>query len=142
SDLPKSAARIILAALSKNPERRYADAREMGDRLADALRPATPPPDGPAYHKAGDQLEVAHVLYLDMAGYSALPMEDQREQLQRLQDLVSRTNHFVEAEKQRELIALAAGDGMALVFFGDPTAAAECALEIATALRQHPELRL
>jgi len=142
SDIPDAAVKIVLRALSVNPKDRFERASDMGDRLAEALRPdqqstiVTPRPQRP------DQLEVAHVLFLDLVGYSTLAMEDQRELLKELQDLVRQAPHFVEAEKLKDLIALPTGDGMALVFFGDPTSAAECALEIALAIREHPAIKL
>ncbi len=71
-----------------------------------------------------NRLEFAHVLFLDLVGYSAMLMDQQREYLGRLQRIVQGMAEYSAAEKRKELIALPTGDGMALVFFGDPTAAA------------------
>jgi len=142
SDIPDAAVKIVVKALSEHPNDRFESAREMGDRLAEALRPAEPSTIVTPRPQRPDQLEVAHVLFLDLVGYSTLAMEDQRELLGQLQDLVRQAPHFVEADKQRDLIALPTGDGMALVFFGDPTSAADCALEIALALHEHPAIKL
>jgi len=142
SEIPDAAVKIVLKALSENPNNRFGRASEMGDRLAESLRPAEPSTIVTPRPQRPDQLEVAHVLFLDLVGYSTLAMEDQRELLRELQDLVRQAPHFVEADKQHDLIALPTGDGMALVFFGDPTAAAECALEIALAIREHPAIKL
>lgn len=89
-----------------------------------------------------EHLELSHVLFLDLVGYSIMDMEAQRKSLEDLQGLIGQTPHFVEAERTGNLIALPTGDGMALLFFGDPTCAAECALEISRATRQNPVLRM
>ena len=144
-DVPEAAAKAIARAMSKDPQQRFENAREMGDRLAEALRPMGSAPSEATYAAPvfdPDQLQVAHVLFLDIVKYSTLPMEEQRDLLRELQDLVRQTEHFLEAEKRRELVALPTGDGMALVFFGDPTVAAECSLEIARAIGDHPKLKL
>lgn len=146
-DIPAAAVEIVVKALSADPKQRHTSARELGDRLAAALRPAaaSSAPEQPPYQTArspGDQVEIAHVLFLDLVGYATLAMENQRGLLKQLQDLVRQTPHFLDAERRRDLIALPAGDGMALVFFGDPTSAVECALEIARATGEHPMLKL
>jgi class 3 adenylate cyclase len=88
------------------------------------------------------RLEMAHVLYLDLVGYSKLSMEEQRKTLLDLQRLMRATTTFVRSEASKELIALPTGDGMALVFFGDPTSAAQCAIEISQATRSSPAANL
>jgi class 3 adenylate cyclase/tRNA A-37 threonylcarbamoyl transferase component Bud32 len=146
AEIPPAAQNVILKALAFEASERYSSAREMGDLLADALMGA--PSTGPATEatratvQPSDRLEIAHVLFLDLVGFSTLAMEDQRTLLDTLQSLVRATPHFVEAERARELIALPTGDGMALVFFGNPIAAAECALEIARAVRVNPAIQL
>ncbi|HEY2103882.1 MAG TPA: hypothetical protein VGH08_11590, partial [Chthoniobacterales bacterium] len=76
------------------------------------------------------QLEIAHVLFMDVVGYSQLLINDQSEILQQLNEIVRETPHFREAEAAGKLIRLPTGDGMALVFFNNPEAPAQCALEI------------
>ncbi|MBI3922679.1 MAG: AAA-like domain-containing protein [Armatimonadetes bacterium] len=88
------------------------------------------------------QLEIAHVLFMDIVGYSRLPMEQQTRLIQELQHIVRETSEFRRAEEADELIRLPTGDGMALVFFRDPAAPVRCAIEIARAARQHGELPL
>jgi hypothetical protein len=85
-------------------------------------------------------LELAHVLFLDIVSYSLLLMDAQRDAITKLQCIVRSTPQFIAAEKTHEVIALPTGDGMALIFFGDPTRAAECAIEIARALKSEPQL--
>jgi class 3 adenylate cyclase/tetratricopeptide (TPR) repeat protein len=90
----------------------------------------------------GLTLEIACVLFLDIVGYSKLPMERQHALLADLQALVRETSEFQRAQKRRQLISLPTGDGMALVFFGDPAGGARCALELSRMLRTHPGIQL
>ena len=66
----------------------------------------------------------------------------QSELLRELNEVVSGTNEFREAEAEGKLIRLPTGDGMALVFRTDPEAPAQCAVEIARALKEHPRIAL
>lgn len=91
---------------------------------------------------ATPQLEIAHVLFMDLVEYSRLPMEEQPRQLAELQELVRSTAEFRRAEAAGELIRLPTGDGMALVFFRDPVAPVQCAIQIARPLRERPHLKL
>ena len=88
------------------------------------------------------KLEMAHVLFMDIVGYSKLPMDHQEAVLHSLQVVVSTTSEFLRAQSSNEIIRLPTGDGMALVFFGDAEAAARCALEVGMALKSHPEIPL
>src|SRR5439155_7472388 len=56
--------------------------------------------------------------------------------------VVKNTERFRRAEAEGKLVRIPTGDGMALVFFDDPQAPIECAMEIAAALKSHPEIRL
>ena len=88
------------------------------------------------------QAEIAHVLFMDVVGYSKLLIDDQRDVQEQLNQIVRGTDQFRAAEKEGELIRLPSGDGMALVFFSNPEAPVRCALEISKALKDHPELQL
>src|SRR5438309_8372895 len=88
------------------------------------------------------RLEIAHVLFIDIVGYSKLLVKQQSELLRELNEIVSGTKEFREAESAGKLIRLPTGDGMALVFRTDPEAPAECAMEIARALKSHPAIQL
>jgi eukaryotic-like serine/threonine-protein kinase len=88
------------------------------------------------------KLEMAHVLFMDIVGYSKLPMDHQKAELHSLQELVSATPEFLRAQASHEIIRLPTGDGMALVFFDDAEAAARCALEVSRALKSYPEILL
>jgi len=87
-------------------------------------------------------LEIAHVLFVDIVGYSKLLINDQRRLLEVLNQLVRGTEQFRVAEQNGRLISIPTGDGMALVFYQSPEAPVECALELARADQAHPELRL
>jgi TolB-like protein/class 3 adenylate cyclase/Flp pilus assembly protein TadD len=88
------------------------------------------------------ELEIAHVLFVDIVGYSKLPVTEQRALVDRLNEVVRSTDEFQVAEKVGRLIKIPTGDGMALVFYQNPEAPVECALEIARGLKDKPALRL
>src|SRR5713101_4729526 len=96
----------------------------------------------PAEIKKEIQLEIAHVLFIDIVGYSKLVINEQRALLDTLNQIVRGTDQFRSAEAASRLIKIPTGDGMALVFYNSPEAPVECALEISRALKEHPELRL
>jgi serine/threonine-protein kinase len=85
-------------------------------------------------------LEIAHVLFLDIVGYSKLLINEQRELLEELNQIVRDTEAFRAAEAAGKLIRLPTGDGMALVFSTTPESPVQCALEISRALKSRPEL--
>src|SRR5213594_230156 len=88
------------------------------------------------------ELEIAHVLFTDIVGYSKLPINQQRALVERLNEIVRGTDEFQAAETARRLITIPTGDGITLVFYDNPETPAECALEISRALKKHPELQL
>jgi adenylate cyclase len=86
------------------------------------------------------KFEIGHVLFIDIVGYSKLLINEQSEQLETLKAIVRGTEQFQKAEAQGKLLRLPTGDGGALVFRTTPEAPVLCALEIAKALKAHPEL--
>ena len=88
------------------------------------------------------KFEIGHVLFIDIVGYSKLLINEQSEQLQTLREIVRGTEQFRLAEAEGKLVRLPTGDGGALVFRTSPEAPALCALEIAKALKNNPELRV
>jgi TolB-like protein/class 3 adenylate cyclase len=88
------------------------------------------------------QLEIAHLLLIDVVGYSKLLVNDQIESLQELNRIVRSTDCFRAAEAKDKLIRLPTGDGMALLFFENLEQPVRCALEIAEALRTRPEIQV
>ncbi len=90
--------------------------------------------------KTKPRLEIAHVLFIDIVGYSKLLTDEQSEALQELNQIVRNTEAAREAEAAGQLIILPTGDGMAMVFTGSVEGPAECALEVSQALRAQPSL--
>jgi eukaryotic-like serine/threonine-protein kinase len=88
------------------------------------------------------KFEIGHVLFIDIVGYSKLLINQQSEQIQKLKEIVRGTEQVRLAEAERKLLRLPTGDGGALVFRTSPEAPVLCALEIATELKKHPELRV
>ena len=88
------------------------------------------------------QLEIAHVLFVDIVGYSKLSINDQRAAIDELNQIVRSSEQFQNAENANRLIKIPTGDGMALVFYKSPEEPVECALEISRALKEHRQLRM
>src|ERR1043166_5434997 len=88
------------------------------------------------------KLEIAHVLFVDIVGYSKLLHNEQSEVLRELNDIVRNTAQFRAADTAGALLRLPTGDGMALIFRNSPEAPAQCALEIAEALKSRSRIQL
>jgi TolB-like protein/Tfp pilus assembly protein PilF/class 3 adenylate cyclase len=88
------------------------------------------------------QLEIAHVLFIDIVGYSKLSINDQRAAIDELTQAVRASEQFQNAEAAARLIKIPTGDGMALVFYKSPEEPVKCALEISRALKGHAKIKL
>jgi class 3 adenylate cyclase len=88
------------------------------------------------------QLEIAHVLFIDIVGYSKRSINEQRAAIDELTQAVRTSEQFQNAEAGARLIKIPTGDGMALVFYKSPEEPVECALEISRALKEHRQLRM
>lgn len=88
------------------------------------------------------RLETAHVLFIDIVGYSTLLTDEQPLRMLELQDVVRASGEFQGAKQAGQLLRLPTGDGMALSFFGELETPLRCAVEISRALRQHPNIKL
>jgi TolB-like protein len=88
------------------------------------------------------ELEIAHVLFIDIVGYSKLSINDQHAAVEELNQVVRASEQFHRAEAAERLLKIATGDGMALVFYTSPEAPVQCAVEISRALKEHPRLQL
>lgn len=88
------------------------------------------------------ETEIAHVLFLDMVGFSKFSIGNQQSMAERLHGLVQSTSEYRRASEGGRLISVPTGDGMALVFFTSPEDPMNLALELARALRDDPEIRL
>ena len=136
--LPPAASQSIKRAMSYDPAARQSSPRVFADELARALTgtESSRRPTGPG------GIEMAHILFTDLVGYSLLPMDQQKEYLQQLQEIVRQSPQFQTSDTGGDIINLPTGDGMALAFFGDPTAPAQCALEVAGVLKTKLHLKL
>src|SRR5256886_4193333 len=88
------------------------------------------------------ELEIAHVLFLDIVGYSKVSVNEQHAQVEELNEVVRLFEQFRKAEAAGRLLKIPTGDGMALVFYTSPEAPVQCAVEISSALKEHPRLQL
>src|SRR5438132_9928711 len=88
------------------------------------------------------ELEIAHVLFIDVVGYSKLSINDQSAAIDELTQAVRTSEQFQNAEAAARLIKIPTGDGVALVFYKSPEEPVECALEISRALKDHPKIQL
>jgi len=161
---------IILKSLAKNPAERFQTAAAFREALqslpglpeqAEATRPmaaldapmsgagrGASVPQPAAARRSGSQpvssstLEMAYVLFMDIVAYSTLPMDRQSERITTLAEIVRGTDEFRRAQGADQLVSLPTGDGMALVFFQNPIAPVQCAMQVSHTLRSHPELKL
>src|SRR5256884_1279897 len=88
------------------------------------------------------QLEIAHVLFIDIVGYTKLSISDQHAAVEELTRIVRASEQFQRAEVASRLLRIPTGDGMALVFYTSPEAPAQCAVEVSCALKEHSRLQL
>src|SRR5436305_12454087 len=96
----------------------------------------------PAEVKEEIRLEIGHVLFIDIVGYSKLLITEQSERLQKLKEIVWGTEQFRQAQAEGKLLRLPTGDGGALVFRSHLEAPVLCAIEISKELKRHPELQV
>jgi TolB-like protein/class 3 adenylate cyclase/Tfp pilus assembly protein PilF len=88
------------------------------------------------------QLEIAHILFIDIVGYSKLSSNDQHAAVEELNQIARASEQSLRAEATGRLIKIPTGDGMALVFYTSPEAPAQCAVEISRALKEHSRLQV
>src|SRR5881409_723284 len=88
------------------------------------------------------QLEIAHVLFIDIVGYSKLSISDQHAAVEELTRIVRASEQFQRAEAASRLLRIPTGDGMALVFYTSPEAPAYCAVEVSRALKNRSSLQV
>ncbi|HSA93120.1 MAG TPA: protein kinase [Terriglobales bacterium] len=157
---------VILKSLAKKPEDRFQTAaafrqalqnlgsqpasieatRLMGSvdaapsRVASGSKSTTP--RSGSQPVSSSSLEMAYVLFMDIVAYSTLPMDRQTERITTLASIVRESEEFRRASDADQLVSLPTGDGMALVFFQNPTAAVQCAIQVSRTLRDYPELKL
>jgi adenylate cyclase len=86
------------------------------------------------------KLEIVHVLFLDIVGYSKRLTDEQQALIDQLNQVVRASATFQKAEAADRLIKIPTGDGMALIFYNSPEQPMECALEITRELKWFPDL--
>src|SRR5438552_3159584 len=96
----------------------------------------------PAEVKKEIELEIAHVLFLDIVGYSKLSVNEQHARVEELNQVVRFSGQFRKAEAAGRLLKIPTGDGMALVFYKSPEEPAQCAVEISRALKGNARLQV
>jgi TolB-like protein/class 3 adenylate cyclase/Tfp pilus assembly protein PilF len=106
------------------------------------LRKSVRPQDTSTETKPDLQLEIAHILLIDVVGYSKLLVDEQIEFLKELNQIVRSTECFRAAETAGKLIRVPTGDGMALLFLHSPEEPVRCALEISRTLKDHPHIQV
>ena len=88
------------------------------------------------------ELEIAHVLFLDIVGYSKLSVNEQHARVDELNGIVRLSEQFRKAEAANRILKIPPGDGMALVFYKSPEEPAQCAFEISRALKNNQRLQV
>ena len=101
-----------------------------------------PEPRSETGEQADLALEIAHLLFIDVVGYTKLLVNEQIELLQELNQIVRNSECFRKAEATGKLNRVPTGDGMALLFFRSPEEPARCALEISRALQDHTHIQV
>jgi len=88
------------------------------------------------------ELEIAHVLFIDIVGYSKLSVNEQHARIEELNEIVRLSEQFRKADAAKRILKIPTGDGMALVFYKSPEEPAQCAFEIGRALKDNPRLQI
>src|SRR5262245_66431076 len=86
------------------------------------------------------ELEIAHVLFIDIVGYSTVSAHDQYASIEELNQIVRLSEQFQKAQAAKRILKVPSGDGLALVFYKSPEEAAQCAVEINRATKPHSPL--
>jgi adenylate cyclase len=88
------------------------------------------------------ELEIAHVVFIDIVGYSKLSVNEQHARVDELNGIVRLSEQFQKAEAANRILKIPTGDGMALVFYRSPEEPAQCAFEISRALKDNQRLQV
>ena len=86
------------------------------------------------------RMEIAHVLFMDIVGYSTRLTDEQQALVDELNQVVRSSDEFNKAAAAGRLMKIPTGDGMALIFYNSPEQPVECAVEIGRALKHHARL--
>src|SRR5438477_10451496 len=86
------------------------------------------------------RMEIAHVLFIDIVGYSARLTDEQQALVDELNQIVRSSDEFNKAAAAGRLMKIPTGDGMALILYNSPEQPVNCALAISRALRNSSDL--
>src|SRR5436190_18440084 len=92
--------------------------------------------------KQDRELQIAHILFTDIVGYSKLLSDEQRKLFGLLNEIVRKTSQFRAAEAASKLVRLSTGDGIVLAFLTTVDVPVRCDLDISSLLRVPPGLML
>jgi TolB-like protein/class 3 adenylate cyclase/Tfp pilus assembly protein PilF len=98
--------------------------------------------DMPVEVKQEIELEIGHVLFIDIVAYSKLSVNEQHARIEELNEIVRLSEQFRKAEAANRILKIPTGDGMALVFYKSPEEPAQCAFEVGRALKDNPRLEI
>jgi len=98
--------------------------------------------DMPVEVKQEIELEIAHVLFIDIVGYSKLSVNEQHARIEELSEIVRLSGQFQKAHAAKRILKIPTGDGMALVFYKSPEEPVQCAFEVGRALKDNPRLQI
>src|SRR6267154_1419960 len=134
----RSRARFITNRRAFDDGKRFAlDYRQLSrNDLALPTSPRHMPPEV----KKEIELEIGHVLFIDIVGYSKLSVNEQHARINELNEVVRLSDQFRKAEAANRILKIPTGDGIALVFYKSPEEPAQCAFEISRALKDNPRL--
>ena len=88
------------------------------------------------------EMEIAHILCVQVADFAALPINQQTSRLQLLSSAINGASSVQSAQRNQQLICLSSGDGMSMAFFGSPETPLRAAIAISIAAKQTPDLAL
>src|ERR1700704_6639749 len=89
-----------------------------------------------------ESVVLAHVLFIDIVGYSKLPMDRAKTLVASFQQTVQSSAEYMRAKARKELIFRPTGDGGALVFLGSPQSPVRCAMELDKQFSKNPDLKV
>ncbi|MGO9539271.1 MAG: adenylate/guanylate cyclase domain-containing protein [Terriglobales bacterium] len=89
-----------------------------------------------------ESIVMAHVLFIDIVGYSQLPMNRAKAVVAKFQQTVQKSAEYTRAKARDELIFRPTGDGGAIVFLGNPEAPVRCAIELHKEFSKDQDLKV
>jgi len=88
------------------------------------------------------EMEIAHVLSVEIVDLASLPFNEQTTALQDLSSVINGISVVQSAQKNQQLVSLPGAEGISLAFFSGPEAPLRCAVAVTNEAKQKPGLRL